>query len=281
MKKYLLIASIFTVLVSNTAKAERYYEEDGYYYQEQPRYVRRVEYVEDKEQPRYQRIKKSEAKEVKEPRFRQRTYQEYEQPNKIRPYIGLDLATTSAKFGSNINNMWTKNYDNELPIKEKDLLDDKHSSINFVVGTRFNKHFGAEAFYEVSNKNDSKSSYTDMPDMYVDNYQASIEYHAIGIDFQGYIPINQEFELLASLGLGQYYFETKGSLYENQFGWSDYEYNLFDGDSETLGIRLGIGAQYNVTDHVSLRAMARYVKMNDDDYIKSLTELSLGIRYMC
>ena len=30
MRKFLLLAGIFTVLVCNTAKAERYYEEDGY-----------------------------------------------------------------------------------------------------------------------------------------------------------------------------------------------------------------------------------------------------------
>ena len=51
-------------------------------------------------------------------------------------------------------------------------------------------------------------------------------------------------------------------------------------DFDSLGIRLGIGGQYNITDHIALRAMARYIHMTDDEYIKSMTELSLGLRYM-
>jgi hypothetical protein len=78
MRKFLLLAGIFTVLACNTAKAERYYEEDGYYYQEKPRYTRSVEYVSDREyqkpQPRYQRVRRSEVREVREPQYRQREY---------------------------------------------------------------------------------------------------------------------------------------------------------------------------------------------------------------
>ncbi len=272
MKKYLLIASIFTVLVSNTAKAERYYEEDGYYYQETPRYVRRVEYVEDRgykrEQPRYKRISQSEARQARESKYRQNTYREYEDPNKVRPYIGIDVASSKIKFG---DDEWIKDYEGG-----DNYFDDGNTSVSFVVGAKFNKHFGLEAFYQKSGDGESEVEYDDID--YYGEDKTSINYTAMGIDAIGYFPVNQEVEILASLGLAQYDFESKVSYVEYSYGDS-YE-GEESKDFDSLGIRLGIGAQYNITDHVSLRAMARYAKMNDDEYIKSLMELSLGLRYM-
>ena len=278
MRKFLLLAGIFTVLVCNTAKAERYYEEDGYYYQEKPRYVRRVEYVEDrepqKEQPRYQRVRRSEVREVREPQYRQREYVEYEEPNKIRPYIGIDVATSSSDF-------------NTGSIEEREGFDaaevdkyfgDNHNSFSFVVGAKINKNFGLEAFYQSSGE-EGYSDY-DYDHGFEEKTETSLSYTAMGIDAIGYIPINQDFEILASLGLAQYDFEAK-----YKYSWIEYDYNYSENEDETkdfdsLGIRVGIGAQYNLTNNLAIRGMARYVKLNDDDIIKSMTELSLGLRYM-
>ena len=256
MRKFLLLAGIFTVLACNTAKAERYYEEDGYYYQEKkPRYVRRVEYVEDRElqkpQPRYQRVRRSEVREVREPQYRQREYVQYEEPNKIRPYIGLDIATSKMEFA-----------EDDL----KDYLEDGHNSLSLSVGAKFNENFGVEAFIQQSSEEEKRDSY------YGDSETTS--YTAVGLDFIGYIPVNQEVELLASLGLAQY---TFNETYEYDMG----EYIEWEKTNmHTMGIRLGVGVQMKLNDNWALRGMARYVKMNDDDIIENLTELSLGLRYM-
>ena len=82
--------------------------------------------------------------------------------------------------------------------------------------------------------------------------------------------------MLASLGLGQYDFETSYKDVVEGYGSLGGETKDFD----SLGIRVGIGAQYSLTNNLAIRGMARYVKMNDDEYVKSLTELSLGLRYM-
>lgn len=288
MRKLLLLAGIFTVLAYN-AQA-RYYEENGYDYEEQPRYEqRRVRYRDEpqyerqvryreeprftRKSPQYRRISREEEREYNERRYVANN------SNTIRPYIGLDVAASSMKFGKDPNKKWLDDYYEE-PAPFKKTLDKDHSAINFVLGTKFNKYFGIEAFYEISDKKDTSESYTDDPDMYTDNYKGSIKYHAVGLDFQGYLPISQEFELLASLGLGEYYFETKGQLFEDQYGWYDEELNIWQANNNSLGIRFGLGAQYNINEHVALRAMARYVHMTDDEYIKSLTEFSLGLRYM-
>ena len=80
MRKFLLLAGIFTIFTCGQAKAEQYYEENGYYYQDEPRYVERVEYREpvrqgyrkagyeyqESQSPRYQRIRKAERLLIKE-----------------------------------------------------------------------------------------------------------------------------------------------------------------------------------------------------------------------
>lgn len=273
MRKLLLLAGIFTVLAYN-AQA-RYYEENGYHYRDQPRYEQRdVRYREEpkytRQSPQYRRISKEEERNYNERRYIT------DNSNTIRPYIGVDVATVSAK--SNNNKKWLDDYyEGENPFHNSN---DDHSAISFVMGTRFNRYFGIEGFYEISDKKDISESYTDDPDMYTDYYKGSVKYHAVGIDIQGYVPLSQEFELLASLGLGQYYFESKGALYEDQYGYDDEEFNSWSNSNASLGIRMGVGAQYNINEHFALRAMARYVKLNNDDIIKNMTEFSLGLRYM-
>jgi outer membrane autotransporter protein len=99
------------------------------------------------------------------------------------------------------------------------------------------------------------------------------------------LPVNQDFELLASLGLAQYNFKAKqrvsNFVYNTGVGagfWVNSEDEKISDDS--LCCRLGLGVQYNINQHLALRAMARYVKMNDDENIRRLTEISLGLRYM-
>lgn len=301
MRKFLLLAGIFTVLACNTAKAERYYEKDGYYYKEQPRYVRRVEYVEDRDyqreqpryrnrveyvddgeyqnpQPRYQKVKRSEVREVREPQYRQREYVEYEESNKIRPYIGLDVVKSS--LGG---------VDLEYAYQREDYdgyFEDSFTAISGVVGAKINKNFGIEAFYQKSSEEDkdtNRRGYDDRNDIAVGSDETStISYTSYGLDAIGYLPVNHDFELLASLGLAQYNFETSAIAYATATDGVNIVTGTFTNkqDFDSLGIRFGVGLQYNINDNISIRGMYRYVKLNDDEYLRSLTELSLGLRYM-
>ncbi len=96
-------------------------------------------------------------------------------------------------------------------------------------------------------------------------YKTTTNFNAFGVDAIGYLPINEKINLIASIGLAQY----------------DFEVNLdgFGTDSEDgLGYRFAIGADYNLTDNVSFRIMARNTQLNTD-YVDSLTEFSVGARY--
>ena len=274
MRKFLLLAGIFTIFAYSQAKAEQYYENDGYYYHDEPRYVERVEYREpvrqgyrkagyEYQEPQYKRIKKEERVVQNQNNYGQQKY--YEKTNNISPYIGLDIAINSTYFGES---EWIK--DNQEGGYE--YFEDKNTTLNFIVGAKFNKHFSLEVFYQTSSEEDMKV-------MDYEDWKTTISYTAFGIDSVGYMPISQELELLASLGLAQYYFESDDKYYED-WGGGYGEWINTSKDFDTLGFRFGIGAQYNITNNLALRGMARYIKMNDDEYVKSLTEFSLGLRYM-
>ena len=280
MRKILLLAGIFTFFMNNTVKAEEYYKNDGYYYQDKPRYVERIEYREPVRQgyrkasleyqeqyPRYERIKNNEKISYQRNDYQQYQYYESEKQNKIRPYIGLDIATSKIDFGT--DDWVVDNYNGGY-----EYHDNKNETLSFVVGAKFNKYIGVEAFYQKSEENEKKTIW-DVGNAEVIE-EDKLSYTSMGVDVIGYMPVNQEFELLASLGLGQYDFES--SYEDSIIGYGSVGGEKKDFDS--LGIRLGIGAQYNFNEHFALRAMARYIKMNDDEYIRSLTEFSLDLRYM-
>ena len=218
--------------------------------------------------PRYKRIRNRGGASYQRENYRQSNYyNQYEEPNRIRPYIGLDVATTKMDFGS--DDWMVDNYNGGY-----EYFDNKNEALSFVVGAKINKNFGIEAFYQKSEENEKKTIWDAGNAEVIE--EDKLSYTAMGVDAIAYMPISQELELLASLGLGQYDFES--SYEDSIIGYGSVGGEKKDFDS--LGIRLGIGAQYNFNEHFALRAMARYIKMNDDEYIRSLTEFSLGLRYM-
>lgn len=254
MKKYLLLAGVFTLFTS-AAQADGWYGEREYsrpyqnngYYEEAPRYIER-------EAPRYRQISPSEARRYRERQYTRsssaNTYTTSEDTNQIRPYIGVDVAMSSMDLEDNDYGDYSE------------YMEDSHNSLSLVVGAKFNRHVGVEAFIQQSSEEDKDYG----------EGKTTNQYNAIGVDLIGYMPVSHELELLASLGMAQYNFNVKEE-------YEDYEY--WEKDSlNTLGIRLGIGAQFYMTDNVALRGMARYVQFSDDDIIKNMVEFSLGLRYM-
>ena len=147
----------------DTVKAEEYYKNDGYYYQDKPRYVERIEYREPVRQgyrkasleyqeqyPRYERIKNNEKISYQRNDYQQYQYYENEKQNKIRPYIGLDIATSKIDFGT--DDWVVDNYNGGY-----EYHDNKNETLSFVVGAKFNKYIGVEAFYQKSEENEKKT----------------------------------------------------------------------------------------------------------------------------
>ena len=282
MRKLLILAGIFTVLAYN-AQA-RYYEEDGYYYEEQPRYERQVRYRDEprytRQKPHFRRVSAEDERNYNERRYMENT------TNNIRPYIGVDVATSSLKFEND----------------DKESFNDTFNTYDFKLGAKFNKFFEVETFYQQSSTeaNTGKIAESGKTDGFIGDftynydYTTKLKYKAFGVDVIGNIPISQSFEILSALGIGFYNFDTGKNL-TSPFGNGEstgimealgelctqcVKSGIYKKKINTTGVRIGLGAQYNINEHIALRAMARYIKLTDDDIINSLTEFSLGLRYM-
>ena len=289
MKKYLLLIGLFAILTFNSAHAQGYYYEDDSDYVEQPRRVRRinyqqpeykeVEYVRE-QAPHYRKISSKNVVYKPQSEYRQATYYTRPKVNKVRPYIGLDVSTQKMKFGNDENMTYKDGYyneNNELILTEEDTFKDKNKAWSFVMGAKLGQYISGELFYQQSGEQDKK--FSDIGPDYEDFVKSTWSYKAYGVDIIGHLPVVQEFELLAALGLGQYEFEGKicETWHDNYHGYGS---ETLKKDADSLGIRLGIGAQYYITENIALRGMLRYIKMTEDDYVKHLTEFSLGMRYM-
>ena len=137
-----------------------------------------------------------------------------------------------------------------------------YNSGTVYVGTQINDYFGTEVFYQKSDDD-------------VKNVRGSAERHtssfqAYGLDLNGYLPMGceQEFALIGSAGIGEYAFE-------NSYNWNGFANN----DDHGYGYRLGLGALYNVTESVAVKAMARYVAFDKIEDNTDMMEYTAGVRY--
>ena len=82
--------------------------------------------------------------------------------------------------------------------------------------------------------------------------------------------------MFGTVGLAEYKFKGKRTL----------EYELNEPITETgterlFGYRLGVGAEYQLTKHISANLAGRVISFEDkpDATVDSMTELSAGIKY--
>ena len=130
---------------------------------------------------------------------------------------------------------------------------------NFNMGTKYNNYFGTEVFYEQTSSDTKKIS---------ENNELKTSYRAYGIDVFAYLPIGcyHEFDFFASVGGGEYVFYDKLNKEKHN-------------TKNAFGYRVGVGVMYNVSENVSLRAMSRYVDLNDITEVNHLYEYTIGLRY--
>lgn len=158
----------------------------------------------------------------------------------IKPYVGLDYNYSDLKFAHAINNQ----------------IEDNYNTWSVNAGARIHDNFGLEAFYQKA-LNEKRTS--------VDGDRISSNFRAYGLDAIGYLPTCTKLEFLGSAGVGKYTMKTRISG------------DGAETDSGT-GYRLGVGAQYNLTENVAVRGMLRHVFVQNS-YLDDINELSLGARY--
>lgn len=172
----------------------------------------------------------------------------------FRPYVGAQYNLTSG---------------NTVPAIEENVSSnvDMHTYSVFL-GADYNRFFGTEVFYQNSNKWHKKFGET----------KVKSDFAAYGLDVYGYLPLgcDRVFSLLGTAGIAIYDYTTKFNIggVPGQVPGRNYK-----GEDNGLGYRLGAGMQYNLTNHLALRGIVRYIWADKLDNMDHLMEYSLGVKY--
>lgn len=158
----------------------------------------------------------------------------------VKPYVGADYVYSYADYKGEAKGL-KKSYNS--------------GAVN--AGVRMGKYTGLEAFYQHSGERKTHREDT----------KIKSQIQAYGLDLYGYLPLgcNDKVDLLGSIGAANYKFKIK-DLANGKY------------DKERVGYRVGAGAQYNFTDHLSARVMGRYSYIHTKE-LKNLAEVTAGLRY--
>lgn len=195
----------------------------------------------------------------------------YDRKKTFRPYVGVELL--------NINNKLTDK-DGYFKSEGETYFRNNSFSASGVAGLRLLNYLGVEGFYQRSFGEKKTKTTTNSTDSNLkDVRKATNIISAYGADLIGYVPMTKRFDILLALGLGEYDFHTKITQYTKDSAGNKQSYAKQKKNLDSLGMRYGLGMQYMINESAAVRGMVRYVKLSDDDYIKSLTEIALGLIY--
>lgn len=296
MKKLLSLVCIFTAIACQLAQARssyryepagygapEYVDINGARYTRVPHevvYVPQYRYEQPGyEQQRYEKIGYGQKRYEKPGYEPQNQVVSYDAPRQstqgVQPYIGFDIGSSMLKLNDKKDKYDLKG----LNLKMDDIFDNKHINFTGVAGMKINPRFAVELFYQQAQENDKKVSAarTDFSDSKVED---KLSYKAIGVDMLWLHPPADVCDAIFGVGLAQYKFEgSVTETYHNNTTDNGFKFTLED-DDDVMAMRLGVGLQYRVTDHIAMQAMARYIHMFDDDLITRMVEISLGMRYI-
>ncbi len=171
----------------------------------------------------------------------------------LSPYIGADYIYSDIGY--------SHDYEKFSP--------EKLNSGAAIVGVKILPGIAVEGFFQQSeNKNREAGSVV----QYGDIASTDMKIRSYGADLVTDILHLYKVELMGSVGVARYDVDVSSKRY---YG------NNYNHASETwngTALRLGLGAQFNITDHYSVRAMGRYIR-TDMDNLKDIKEFSIGMRY--
>lgn len=163
----------------------------------------------------------------------------------FNPYIGADYQLTHVDYDGG--------------------GDDNFNGININVGNRFTDHVGVELGYFRTGTEKESGIELGIP------YALKARLTGATLDAIGYLPVTQDksLELLGTVGLSY----IRADLTLDMLGVT-----VKDDESE-WGLRAGAGVQYNLTEQVSFRGLARYQTADFEDSADHALVLTLGAQY--
>ncbi|MFM8454034.1 MAG: outer membrane beta-barrel protein [Gammaproteobacteria bacterium] len=200
----------------------------------------------------------------------------------LNPYLGLDY-----------KHSWSHKRV-QMTGSDQDVLAKTFPGGSVYLGSRFHENFGVELGYDFSKK---KEQTFRMPALSGINaagdVKSKLAFSGARFDLNAYLPLDNCFELVGSLGLGW----VKPRLsFENvsltQAGFNSLGFNQVSTKHKVVA-RLGAGAQYMVNDNIGLRGLVRWentsklrvsndnVQWEDDEkkLFSDTTSVNLGVFY--
>ena len=183
-------------------------------------------------------------------------------------YETVDYTIESALNGGNDYTSDTRNFDRSF------------NSISLNIGWRPLRYVGIEAFYSTSLDEDKVThteSYSQYPEFARGEY--TVSYKVYGLDLLGYVPINDDIEFIASIGVGKYDATAKVKImaYEG-ISTNELRSTSKEFEDSSVAYRIGGGFQIWLSKHLTLRVMGRWSSIGGD-FMSYITEINAGVRY--
>jgi len=122
-----------------------------------------------------------------------------------------------------------------------------------IVGIKFHENFGLELGYSFNNKFKMKQNNIENTSI---NAQFNVKVRNVYLDFIGFIPVRDQFELIAGAGLGRLMFKGDHINFTNVPAGISFSSSIKNKNKTSWRIKLG--AQYNITNNLGIRALATY-----------------------
>lgn len=187
----------------------------------------------------------------------------------MKPYVGIDLMRTSLSYNESYN------AGGGIVLNGESLLDDSLNGFNIHVGNRFHKNFGVELGYfrtSEGKKNIAAGATVGPGVVAAVPFTSKVKLSGFTLDALGYLPVDDQnrFELIGTAGLAW----SKGEVELSVPG-----IGAAGNDESEFGFRLGGGAQFNFTDNVGIRGLARYQQADFEDVVDREWVYSVGLNY--
>ena len=210
--------------------------------------------------------------------------------NRIEPYIGLNFVYNNMKFhdttGDYLSNISGYN------VETSEIFNVNHLGVNLNIGAQINKYFAVESYFQqtFSNKKVKIIEYKidSFTNQHIGLETKNFKTLSFGIDLIGSIPVNTtNFSLICSLGGGYYEANYKFTaeayeFYGDWIGSADYSQKNGSETENNLGLRIGIGTQYKLSERWAIRLLARYIKIfsnKEEDDLSGILDMSVGLKY--
>lgn len=171
----------------------------------------------------------------------------------LRPYVGAKIQYGFPGYKKNATGIQAAIMNND-----KVAIDKKKPGLGIFAGARLHENFslevGADHTFKAKGKNTAGADVSAK----IRNFYA---------DAIGHLPMTEEFEALASVGIGHLKPKIKST--------AALDSKLTDGKT---GLRLGIGAAYKFDENVAVRATVNHQR-GPKESLKKFTTVGLGVFY--